>query len=142
MPSAHQSTAQPWPTGELGANSSEDYICRLDIPEFLMVSGARYSCDCVSKITHTYDQMVENTGVPHKVQVCPVDELLDLVWYIDLSRRSRGADARPESFFAKPKSTSLMWPWASRRMFSGFKSRYVTPSFSCRNSKMRHISAA
>ena len=46
------------------------------------------------------------------------------------------------TFFANPKSTSLRCPSASIRMFSGFKSRYATPSRSCRNSNISTISAA
>lgn len=45
-------------------------------------------------------------------------------------------------FFAKPKSTNFRWPSASIRIFSGFRSRYATPSFSCRNSRISTISAA
>ena len=46
------------------------------------------------------------------------------------------------SLFANPKSTNLICPSASKSRFSGFKSRYATPSRSCRNSRIRTISAA
>ena len=46
------------------------------------------------------------------------------------------------TFLANPKSTNFKWPLASIRMFSGFRSLYATPSFSCKYSSMSTISAA
>jgi hypothetical protein len=84
---------------------------------FLMTSGARYS------------------GVPHNVYVSPANVS---------SAFSHLHKFHPlvSTFFANPKSTSLRWPSASIRMFSGLRSRYATPSRSCKNSNMRTISAA
>lgn len=48
---------------------------------------------------------------------------------------------RFEISFANPKSTSFRWPSESRRMFSGFKSRYAMPFISCKNSSISTISA-
>jgi hypothetical protein len=86
------------------------------VPVFLMTSGARYS------------------GVPQSVYVSPANISPRSLSWVKCILFS--------TFFAKPKSTSLRWPSASMRMFSGFRSRYATPSVSCRNSRMSTISAA
>lgn len=70
-------------------------------------------------------------------QLCPLD-----FPHNPLRVREIEGDLLFPSRFANPKSTSLICPSASNSKFSGFKSRYATPSPSCRNSIMRTISAA